>query len=79
MATTGEVIMKAKVQRAIDRIRPNLQADGGDVQLLEVTDDGLVKVRLLGACHGCPMAQMTLKKGIERYLKKEVTEVRVVV
>ncbi|HNY72886.1 MAG TPA: NifU family protein [Syntrophales bacterium] len=71
--------MKAKVQRAIDRIRPNLQADGGDVQLLEVTDDGLVKVRLLGACHGCPMAQMTLKNGIERYLKKEVREVREVV
>ena len=79
MATTGEVIMKAKVQRAIDRIRPNLQADGGDVQLLEVTDDGLVKVRLLGACHGCPMAHMTLKNGIERYLKKEVPEVREVV
>ena len=79
MATTGEVIMKAKVQRAIDRIRPNLQADGGDVQLLEVTDDGLVQVRLLGACHGCPMAQMTLKNGIERYLKKEVREVREVV
>jgi Fe-S cluster biogenesis protein NfuA len=71
--------MKAKVQRAIDRIRPNLQADGGDVQLLEVTDDGMVKVKLLGACHGCPMAHMTLKNGIERYLKKEVPEVREVV
>ncbi len=71
--------MKEKVQKAIDRIRPNLQADGGDVQLLEVTDDGLVKVKLLGACHGCPMAQMTLKNGIERYLKKEVPEVREVV
>ena len=66
-------------QRAIDRIRPNLQADGGDVQLLEVTDDGMVKVKLLGACHGCPMAHMTLKNGIERYLKKEVPEVREVV
>jgi Fe-S cluster biogenesis protein NfuA len=71
--------MKEKVEKAIDRIRPNLQADGGDVQLLEVTDDGLVKVKLLGACHGCPMAQMTLKNGIERYLKKEVPEVREVV
>ncbi len=71
--------MKDRVQKAIDRIRPNLQADGGDVQLLEVTDDGLVKVKLLGACHGCPMAQMTLKNGIERYLKKEVPEVREVV
>jgi Fe-S cluster biogenesis protein NfuA len=71
--------MKDKVQKAIDRIRPNLQADGGDVELLEVTDDGLVKVKLLGACHGCPMAQMTLKNGIERYLKKEIPEVREVV
>ncbi len=71
--------MKDKVLKAIDRIRPNLQADGGDVELLEVTDDGLVKVKLLGACHGCPMAQMTLKNGIERYLKKEIPEVREVV
>ncbi|MDI9569585.1 MAG: NifU family protein [Pseudomonadota bacterium] len=68
--------MKEKVQRAIDRIRPNLQADGGDVQLIEATDDGLVKVKLLGACHGCPMAHITLKNGIERYLKKEVPGVR---
>ncbi|HOF05457.1 MAG TPA: NifU family protein [Syntrophales bacterium] len=71
--------MKEKVQQAIARIRPNLQADGGDIQLLEITDDGLVKVKLLGACHGCPMAQMTLKNGVERYLKKEIPEVREVV
>jgi len=71
--------MKEKVQKAIDRIRPNLQADGGDVQLIEVTEDGIVKVKLLGACHGCPMAQMTLKNGIERFLKKEIPEVREVI
>jgi Fe-S cluster biogenesis protein NfuA len=71
--------MKEKVQKAIDKIRPNLQADGGDVQLVEVTDDGIVKVKLLGACHGCPMAQMTLKNGIERFLKNEIPEVREVI
>lgn len=71
--------MKEKVQKALDKIRPNLQADGGDVQLIDVTDDGIVKVKLLGACHGCPMAQMTLKNGIERLLKKEIPEVREVV
>ncbi|MCX5826463.1 MAG: NifU family protein [Deltaproteobacteria bacterium] len=71
--------MKEKVQKAIDKIRPNLQADGGDVQLIDVTDDGIVKVKLLGACHGCPMAQMTLKNGIESFLKKEIPEVREVI
>jgi Fe-S cluster biogenesis protein NfuA len=71
--------MKEKVQKAIDKIRPNLQADGGDVQLVEVTDSGVVKVKLVGACHGCPMAQMTLKNGIERFLKKEIPEVREVI
>jgi Fe-S cluster biogenesis protein NfuA len=71
--------MKEKVQKAIDKIRPNLQADGGDVQLVEVTDNGVVKVKLVGACHGCPMAQMTLKNGIERFLKKEIPEVREVI
>lgn len=71
--------MKEKVQNALDKIRPNLQADGGDVQLIDITDDGVVKVKLLGACHGCPMAQMTLKNGIERLLKKEIPEVREVI
>jgi Fe-S cluster biogenesis protein NfuA len=71
--------MKEKVQNAIDKIRPNLQADGGDVELVEVTEDGIVKVRLVGACHGCPMAQMTLKNGIERFLKKEIPEIREVI
>ncbi len=64
-----------KVQATLDMIRPSLQADGGDVELLGVDDEGGVKVRLQGACHGCPMAAMTLQMGIERILKKEVPEV----
>ena len=66
--------MKEKVQEVIDRIRPMLQADGGDVELVDM-EDGVVKVRLKGACLGCPMSQMTLKNGIEKVLKEEVTEV----
>ena len=68
--------MKEQVQAAIEEIRPNLQADGGDIELVEVTDDGIVKVRLQGACSGCPGAAMTLKMGVERYLKKKVPEVK---
>jgi Fe-S cluster biogenesis protein NfuA len=71
--------MKEQIQKAIDRIRPNLQADGGDVELIDVGEDGVVKVKLVGACHGCPMAQMTLKNGIEKFLKQEVPEVKSVV
>ncbi len=68
--------MKEKVQKAIDAVRPGLQADGGDVELIDVSEDGVVKVKLTGACSGCPMAQMTLKMGIEKFLKKEVPEVK---
>jgi len=68
--------MKEDVQKAIDTIRPSLQADGGDVELVDVSDDGTVKVRLTGACHGCPMAQMTLKMGIEKVIKKLVPVVK---
>jgi len=71
--------MKEKVKKIIDDIRPNLQADGGDVELVDVSDDGIVRVRLVGACAGCPMSQMTLKGGIEKYLKKMVPEVKSVV
>jgi Fe-S cluster biogenesis protein NfuA len=71
--------MKERVRSAIERIRPNLQSDGGDVELVEVTDEGIVKVKLLGACHGCPMSQMTLKMGIQKYLQKEVPGVKEVV
>ena len=68
--------MKEKVQEVIDQIRPNLQADGGDIELVDVTPDGIVKVKLQGACHGCPGAAMTLKMGVERMLKKHVPEVK---
>ncbi len=71
--------MKELVQKAIDRIRPNLQADGGDVELVDVTDEGVVNVRLVGACRGCPMSQMTLKLGIQKFLKQEVPGVKEVV
>ncbi len=70
--------MKEKVEAALNKIRPSLRADGGDVELVDVTD-GVVKVRLTGACGGCPMSQMTLKMGIERLLKKEVPEIKEVV
>jgi len=68
--------MKEKVEEALADVRPNLQRDGGDVELVEVTEEGVVKVRLTGACGGCPMAQMTLQMGIERYLKQQVPEVK---
>lgn len=66
--------MKELVQAALDKIRPMLQRDGGDVELVDV-EGGIVKVRLQGACKGCPMSQMTLKNGIEKHLKQEVPEV----
>ena len=66
--------MKEKVQSALNDIRPSLQADGGDVELVDV-EDGIVKVRLTGACGGCPMSQMTLKQGIETYVKKKIPEI----
>ena len=68
--------MKEKVQKALEQIRPMLQADGGDVELVEVEENGIVKVRLKGACAGCPMSQMTLRNGIERLLKQQVPEVK---
>lgn len=71
--------MKEQVQKAIEKVRPGLQADGGDVELVDVTEDGIVKVRLTGACHGCPMAQMTLKMGIEKVIKQQVPSVKEVV
>lgn len=70
----GDDIMKEKVEAALQKVRPMLQADGGDVELVDV-QDGIVTVRLQGACGGCPMSQMTLKNGIERILKQEVPEV----
>ena len=66
--------MKEQVETALQKIRPLLQRDGGDVELVEVVE-GVVKVRLQGACAGCPMSQMTIKNGIERLLKQEIPEV----
>jgi len=71
--------MKEEVQKAIDLIRPGLQADGGDVELVDVSSDGVVKVRLTGACQGCPMSQMTLKMGIEKVIKSKVPDIKEVV
>ncbi len=71
--------MKEQVEKALDKIRPALQRDGGDVELVEVGDDGIVKVRLTGACGGCPMSEITLKQGIEKVLMQEVKEVKEVV
>jgi Fe-S cluster biogenesis protein NfuA len=71
--------MKEKVETALGKIRPSLNADGGDVELIEVSPDGVVKVKLTGACQGCAMSQMTLKMGIERALKQEVPEVKEVI
>ncbi len=68
-------MLKESVETALDEIRPSLQADGGDVQLVDVTEEGVVTVRLTGACHGCPMGMQTLKLGIEAHLKKAVPQV----
>ncbi len=68
--------MKEKVAQVLDEIRPSLQADGGDVELVDVTDDGIVKVKLVGSCGSCPFAMMTLKSGIERVLKQEIPDVK---
>jgi len=70
--------MENEVREALEKVRPALQADGGDVELVEVTEDGIVRVRLQGACVGCPMSQMTLKNGIERILMEEVPGIKAV-
>lgn len=71
--------MRERIENALDMIRPALRADGGDVELVEVNDDGTVLLRLTGACGGCPMSQITLSQGIERTLKEQVPEVKRVV
>lgn len=71
--------MREKVEKALDKIRPMLVADGGDVDLVEVTNDGVVKLKLTGACGCCPMSQMTLRMGIERLLKEEIPEIKEVI
>ena len=71
--------MKERVQKIIDEIRPALEADGGNIELVEVQEDGVVKVRLMGACGSCPMSQLTLKRGVEARLKAKIPEVKEVV
>lgn len=68
--------MKEDVEKALDEIRPHLKADGGDVELVDVSEDGVVTVRLLGACEGCPMREITLTQGITRFIKKKVPEIK---
>jgi Fe-S cluster biogenesis protein NfuA len=72
-------MLEDKVKNALEDVRPSLQADGGDVEFVSLAGDGTVSVKLTGACGHCPMSQMTLKMGIENYLKKEVPEVTAVV
>ncbi|MBS7639688.1 MAG: NifU family protein [Candidatus Bathyarchaeia archaeon] len=71
--------MRAEVEKVIREIQPSLRADGGDIELVDVTEDGIVKVRLKGACLGCPFSTMTLQFGVERYLKARVPQVKRVV
>jgi Fe-S cluster biogenesis protein NfuA len=76
MAYRRKRLMEAEVRKALEDIRPTLQADGGDVELVEVSEAGIVRVRLQGACQGCPMSQMTVKNGIERLLMEKVPGVK---
>ncbi len=71
--------MKQRVEEALSKIRPALQRDGGDVELIEVDPEGIVKVRLKGACGGCPMATITLKQGIEKIIRQEIPEIKEVI
>lgn len=71
--------MREKVEKVLENVRMMLKADGGDVQLVDVSDDGVVKVKLTGACGSCPMSQMTLKMGIEQALKQEIPQIKEVI
>jgi Fe-S cluster biogenesis protein NfuA len=71
--------MKERVEEALKQVRPMLQRDGGDIELVSIEENGIVKVRLKGACGSCPMSTMTLKMGVEKYLKEHVPEVKEVV
>jgi Fe-S cluster biogenesis protein NfuA len=71
-----QMTLREKVEETLDKVRPQLQADGGGVDLVDVDDEGVVSLRLTGACAGCPMSTMTLKMGIERVLMKQVPEVK---
>ncbi len=68
-------MLREKIEDALNKVRPSLQADGGDVEFVDVDENGVVRLRLTGACGGCPMSQMTLKMGIEKILKQNVPEI----
>lgn len=71
--------MKAEIERAIEEIRPVLRADGGDIELVDVTEDGVVKIRLKGACAGCPFSMITIRYNVERYLRYRVPQIKEVI
>ena len=73
------MIEREKIETILDKVRPAIQAHGGDVELINVREDNVIEVRLKGACHGCPMATLTLKAGIERVIKEEIPEVKEVI
>jgi len=73
------MIEKEKIEEILNRIRPSIQADGGDVELVTIREDNVIELRLKGACNGCPMATLTLKAGIERIIKEEIPEVAEVI
>ncbi len=70
--------MKERIEKSLEKIRGFLRADGGDIELVEVSEEGVVKVKLKGACHGCPMAQITMKETVERMIKADVPEIKTV-
>ena len=79
MKTEERKMLEARISATLDMVRPYLQADGGNIELVEITDDLVVKVELQGACHGCPFSMQTLKAGVEQAILKEVPEVKEVV
>jgi Fe-S cluster biogenesis protein NfuA len=74
-----DYMLEERIKNALEDVRPSLQADGGDVEFVSVSEDGVVSLKLTGACGSCPMSQMTLRMGIEKYLKKVVPEVTAVI
>ncbi len=79
MRSLKEVVMRDQVEKALDKVRGALMADGGNVELVDVSEDGVVKLKLTGACSSCPMSQMTLKMGIEKALKQEIPQIKEVI
>jgi Fe-S cluster biogenesis protein NfuA len=74
-----EYMLEERIKTALEDVRPSLQADGGDVEFVSVSEDGVVSLKLTGACGSCPMSQMTLRMGIEKYLKKVIPEITAVI